>query len=117
MNRKIFDYLEMAGRLAQSKDDGRSFLLGAVGIRGLDGVMVSAINSITERPDRKIHAEYRLCKKLTPRSIIYIARFKLDNTGFGMAKPCKNCQKVIRSRGVLRVYYTIDNETFGIWQP
>jgi len=116
VNRKIFNYFEIAASMARSKEDGRSFLLGAIGIRS-DGVMVKALNSISEVPNRRCHAEYRLASRLDYGATIYVARVKLIDQTFGMSKPCKNCQKMLASRKVKKVYYTISQNEYGIWYP
>jgi hypothetical protein len=113
MNRKVFRYFEIAGQVALSKIDERSFLLGAVGIRA-DGVLVKSSNASAEIPNRFLHAEKKLSAKLTPRSIVYVARIRLDNGQYGMAKPCWDCEKVLRSKGVSRVYYTISYNEYGV---
>jgi hypothetical protein len=113
MNRRVFDYFEIAGKLASSRDDGRAFLLGAIGLRK-DGAMVSAINAVAQSPNRQLHAEYKLSKKLDRGSVIYVARVRLLDGEFAMAKPCHDCEKVLRSRYVRRVYYTIANNEYGV---
>jgi hypothetical protein len=113
MNRKVFRYFEICKQAAISKIDERSFLLGAVGIRA-DGVLVKSSNSSAETPNRLLHAERKLSLKLTPRSIVYVARVRLDNGDFGMSRPCWDCEKVLRSRGVSRVYYTISHREYGV---
>lgn len=113
MNRKIFNYFEIAARTAQSKTDGRSFLLGCAAIRK-DGVLVKALNSPTEMPNRQVHSEYRCAKKLDIGATVYVARVRLDNYQFGMAKPCRDCMKVLISRRVKSIYYTISHNEFGV---
>jgi tRNA(Arg) A34 adenosine deaminase TadA len=114
MKSKIFNYLEIAAMTAKSKEDKRSYLLGAVGIRN-DGALVKALNSPTESPNRQCHSEYRLAKKLDRGATVYVARVRIDNGAFGMARPCPSCQKILTSRGVLKVYYSIDKNTYGVW--
>ncbi len=109
----VFNYFEIAARTAVSKDDRRSFLLGAVGIRH-DGTMVKALNSPTDQPNRQIHAEYRLSRKLDKGSTIYVARVRMDSGDFGMAKPCVDCMKALTHKHVKRIYYTIAPGEFGL---
>jgi len=116
MNKKIFAFLEIAAKTAQSKSDKRSFLLGAVAERK-DGTIVKARNSPTIVPDRQAHSEFRLCKKLDYGATVYIARVKLDGSGSGMARPCADCMRALKAKKVKRVYFTIDPETYGFWDP
>lgn len=121
MKKKIFNYLEMAAQIALSKDDKRNFLIGSVGIRG-DGAIVSAFNSPTPSPDRRIHSEYRLASKLDYGATVYVARVGSGNsthktTKFSMAKPCPDCMRVLFSKRVKKIYYTISDKEYGIIFP
>lgn len=113
MNKKIFNFFEVAARTAISKDDRRAYLLGAIGIRG-DGVMVRSLNSPTEIPNRKAHAECKLCRKLDYHADVYIARVRLDNYKFAMARSCSNCLKILKTKKVNRIFYTIDENQYGV---
>jgi tRNA(Arg) A34 adenosine deaminase TadA len=114
MNRKILSFFEVAARTATSKVDKRSFLLGAIGIRN-DGVMVRSLNSPTENKNRKVHAECKLCRKLDyGAEAVYVARVRLDNFEFGMARPCNDCRKILKSKRVKKVFYTISQTSYGI---
>ena len=108
----IFNYFEVASKLAFSKKDGRTFFLGAIGIRK-DGKIVTAINGSSKIPNRKAHCEYRLTSKLDVGSIVYLVRIRRDGM-FGNSKPCPNCQKVLRTTGIKRVYYSIANDEYGV---
>lgn len=88
------------------KDDARRFRLGAVGLRK-DGVIVASCNGNPRFPDRKHHAEYRVCRKLTDNSVVYVARVLADGS-IGCAKPCPSCMKCLKSKGVLAVFWTED---------
>jgi len=113
MNKKIFNFFEIAAKTATSKSDGRSFLLGAIGIRK-DGTMVRSLNSPTQCPERQVHAECKLCKKLDFGATVYVARVRLDNFQFGLSRPCFSCQKIMRHKGVKKAYYTISPTEFGV---
>lgn len=113
MKKQIFNYFEIAAATATSKLDNRAFLLGAVGIRK-DGVMVKALNSPTEFPNRFVHAEKRCSVKLDYGAEIYVARVRLDTLKFGLARPCANCMKALIHKRVRRIYYTISHNEFGI---
>lgn len=113
MNRKILNFFEIAARTATSKNDRRAFFIGAIGIRH-DGVMVKAFNSPSENKNRCIHAEYRLSKKLDYDADVYVARVRMDDYEFGMARPCVSCQKILKTKKVKKVYYTINKDKFGV---
>jgi len=113
MNRKIFNYFEIAGKLTLNKEDNRSFLLGAIGIRK-DGAFVKAINGPSIFPERTAHAEYRLSNKLDVGSEVYVCRVRLLDNKFALARPCDSCMKVMFSRGVRKVYFTVSENEFGV---
>lgn len=113
---KIYNLFEIAGETAMSKDDRRSFVLGAVAIRN-DGAMVKALNGPTEAPNRSTHAEYRVSRKMDQGAVVYVARIRLCNYEFGMSRPCPSCMKVLKSKKVRKIYYTINNQQFGIFDP
>lgn len=115
LRKKLWAHFEMIAKLAASRQDERSFLLGAVGIRK-DGVMVQATNGPSRLPCRLAHAEARLCRKLTPGSIVYVVRVRLADGKFGMARPCLSCQKILKSRGIKKVYYSINSTEYGVME-
>lgn len=108
---KIISYLKIASEIASKGQDFRSFFVGAVAVRN-DGAIVYSYNGPTRHPSRQAHAEYRISRKTDVGSIVYVARIRLDGD-LAMAKPCKNCKKILSSKGVKRVYYTIDNKNYG----
>jgi hypothetical protein len=116
MNRKIFSYFEIAGKFTQSKADGRSFLLGSVAIRG-DGAMVRAMNAPSIEPNRMAHSEYRVSRMLDSGATVYVARIRLIDGSFGMAKPCRDCYKILKGKRVKRIYYTINDNEYGVIEP
>ena len=116
MNNKIWTYFELAGKMAVSKQDQRTYLLGAIGIRG-DNAIVSSMNAPTPFPTREAHAEYKLVRKLDHGATVYVARIRTGDGAFANAKPCKDCMKVLKSRRVKRVYYTIGQNEFGCYYP
>lgn len=115
MNRKIFNYFEIAANLARKKNDldKRAYFIGAIAIRG-DGTMVSAVNGSDTARNRQIHCEYRICKKIDHGATVYLARIGLSDGKFRIAKPCRNCRKVLRSKKVKKVYYTIGPNEYGV---
>ncbi len=86
--------------------------LGAAGIRS-DGVLVVSFNGAPKEPEWKHHSESRICRKLTPDSIIAVVRVQA-NGEVALAKPCENCQKCLAHVGVRKVYYSIGSNEFGI---
>lgn len=115
MNRKIFNYFEIAANLTQKKSDldRREYLLGAIAVRG-DGTMVASINGSNIEPNRNTHAEYRVCLKIDHGATIYVARIRLKDGAFALAKPCHSCQKMMKSKKVKKIYYTIGPKEYGI---
>jgi hypothetical protein len=104
--------------------DPRNFWLGAVGLRE-DGASVYSRNGAvsysasveTYHLNPNSHAEGRLLRKLGKNGIVYVARvFRKDRT-LAMARPCGMCQTRLRAFNVEKVYYTIDNNHYGIWYP
>lgn len=110
MNKKIFYYFEIASKIARRGDD-RDHFLGAIGLRS-DGAIVSAFNGRARDRERRMHAEYRVSKKLDYGATVYVARV-LKETKFGIARPCISCMKALKTRGVKRVYYTIGPNEYG----
>ncbi len=116
----VWKIFEIAKKIAQAHDDERDFHLGAVGIRD-DGIFVGSCNGsvVMDTNDRrgyfsKCHAETRLCRKLDKNSVVFVVRVSGVNEDYRNAKPCQTCQNALRKRGVLKVYYTISNNTFGV---
>lgn len=112
---KIFNYFQIAAMTARSKADERTFFLGAVGIRK-DGAMVKALNGPTQIPNRLAHAEARLCRKLDVGSVVYVARVSVSTGQFAISKPCNSCVKIMKSKGVKKVYYTIGPDHYGVME-
>ena len=115
--------LRLAAEKAMPKDknDPRSFWIGVVGCRS-DGVLVSsrngAVHSTTTTNYQLIpssHAEGRIVKKLDKGSTIYVARVLRKDGSFAMAFPCGMCRITIKSHKIKKVYFTIDNFHYGVW--
>ena len=64
------------------------------------------------KTDVTVHAEVaalNACRKTNLNgAIVYVARVLKDDTP-AMSKPCENCQKALKERGVKVVHYTIDS--------
>lgn len=127
----MLDLLSLASKYAVLKhDDDRVFLLGAVGVRN-DGRQVHAQNApVLDTLKRaewakqnvyrrfpESHAEVRLTRKLGFGAVVYVARVMRANNDLAMARPCECCQNVLRAFKVRKVYYTISNNEWGIWDP
>lgn len=106
------DMLSLAAGTALRKDDRRSFRLGAVGIRN-DGTIVSSSNGPSPFPCPDVHAEARLCQKLTPGSTVWVARIRHDGS-LALARPCPACERRLRAAGVGKVIYTISDHEHGV---
>jgi tRNA(Arg) A34 adenosine deaminase TadA len=113
IDKKILHYFEIAARIASKKKDKRTYLLGAVGIRS-DGAIVTAKNGPTESPNPLAHAEARISRKLDWGAQVYVVRIRICDAKFAMAKPCPHCRRVLRSRGVSEVVYSIGPEEYGV---
>jgi len=118
---KHLKYIEMAAAVSRYKEDGRRFYLGALGIRA-DGTIVFSANGNPKMPDRKHHAEYRVSRKLDAGSLVYVCRTikegepgseKYKHSAWAMAKPCPDCLKVLSSRAVRSIYYSISTGEYG----
>lgn len=96
--------------------------VGAVVVKG-GRVLSTGYNEIrwTQRFQKEnVHAEEAAIVKLLtagrPSSLvgadIYVSRFTRGGS-IGLAKPCLNCQHLIRSVGIRRAYYTCSDGTTG----
>lgn len=122
----MLDFLLEAAELAvpTSTTDLRSFWLGAIGIRR-DGVVVSSRNGAVSfsssvqmiNVNVTSHAETRLLRKLGKDGVIFVSRVLRKDRSLAMARPCPDCQLKIRAHRVKKVYYTINNNQYGLWLP
>ena len=119
-------YLAIAAEVAirAPEPDHRQYAIGAVGIRR-DGVIVSARNLAAalknvhageRNPFPKAHAEYRLIQKMGSGGVIFVCRVTKDGNLL-LARPCKRCMDLCRHRRIERVYYSINNNEFGVVLP
>jgi hypothetical protein len=104
-------YLDHAITLACKINDGRNFRHAAIGVRD-DGTIIKSTNLMTEIPHPRGHAESRLMLKAGWGSTVYVARV-LKNGEAALSKPCHNCEHIMRSRGVKKVFYTISKNEYG----
>jgi tRNA(Arg) A34 adenosine deaminase TadA len=123
----MLEMLRLAAKVAMPTNDidRRNFLLGCIGIRK-DGVLVSAKNGATEYYDTvpyyhlipNSHAEGRVLRKLGSGGLLYVARVsKKDYCSLAMARPCDMCAVRIKAARVKKVYYSINEECYGLWSP
>lgn len=126
MSSKIFDTLKQAAKIALPNDialDKRGFWLGCIGIRN-DGTIVSAKNGASQFSDSvkkyqlipNSHAEGRLLRKIGKYGTIFVSRVSKKDMTMAMAKPCEMCQVRIKSMNAHKVYYTISDFQYGIWE-
>lgn len=110
--------------LPTSDNDKRNFWLGCIGLRD-DGATVSSRNGAAEFSSTienyqlmpNSHAEGRVLRKLGKRGILYVARVSRKDRSLAMSQPCGMCQVRIRGFDVRKVYYTINENQYGIWLP
>jgi len=101
-----------AKKFAIKRLDNRNFILGAVGIRK-DGAKVFSRNGANRNRDFRSHAEARLCRKLDQGSVVWVVRVS-RNGALASARPCEHCQKILRSTGVKRCFYSVSNSEYGV---
>jgi cytidine deaminase len=106
-------YLELAKQIALKESNHKHYLFGAVGIRR-DGKIVISKNIVNCGHEVNCHAESRLAKKLDIGSKVYVVRISKDGKNYRLAKPCLGCQHKLKSVGVTTVYFSIDNNSWGV---
>jgi tRNA(Arg) A34 adenosine deaminase TadA len=109
--------LQLAAQIALSGNRGKlgkNYLLAAVAKRK-DGALVFSQNAMTRQPHPTSHAEARAIRKSDAGCTMYVARVYRDGGKWALAKPCPKCQSLIRNHHVLRVYYTIEEGRYGVW--
>ncbi len=113
--KKVWHYFDLAGQMAIKRDDRRTFKLGCVALRN-DGAMVRSNNGPSPVPTRSTHAEYKVALKLDHGATVFVTRIGRGGA-YRNARPCRSCQKALRSRRVKRVYYTLSPDRYGIYFP
>jgi len=122
--------LKLAAKVASPSgdQDHRNFLLGCVGIRN-DGALILAKNgniknmfsknlvNIESDKSCEYHAEGRALRKMDKGGTLYVARISRKDGSFVMARPCSRCQAKIKIQKIEKVYYSINNFQYGIWNP
>jgi tRNA(Arg) A34 adenosine deaminase TadA len=120
----MIEMIRLAAVVAMPADkmDRRNFYLGCIGIRR-DGVLVSAKNGATEYFDTvpyynlipNSHAEGRCLRKLGKGGTLYVARVLKGNGSLGLSAPCGMCAIRIASYKVKKVFYSINDFQYGVW--
>jgi hypothetical protein len=110
-------YFELAIQAARKGPHPRDYWIGAVGIRK-DGTIVSAHNGLsTIHGDLIIkcaHAEQRLARKLDKGAVVYVARTRV-NGDIAPIEPCKNCRRILRSKGIRYVHCLMSENSWKTW--
>jgi tRNA(Arg) A34 adenosine deaminase TadA len=109
-------YLDLATRIAKANytsANEKHFLFGAVCLRQ-DGALVISHNIRTQDPNIGAHAESRVLRKSGHGSILFLVRINRHGQ-WAMAKPCPGCSSLIRNRNVKRVYYSVEPNTYAVW--
>lgn len=97
----------------KSKTKKKHHYLGCIAQRA-DGSFVYSTNSRAISKSPSVHAEAKVLKKAGVNAILWIARVMADGS-WGMAKPCGDCEKLIKKYKVKKIYYTIDKNEYGTW--
>lgn len=108
--------------------------IGALGIR-TDGAIIKSVNGSIRNGYAQsnatysqslaksgiYHAEGRLLRKIDSGAVIYVARKRRDVLGFreamACARPCEHCRNSTRGFRVKKIFYTIDENLYGIYYP
>jgi tRNA(Arg) A34 adenosine deaminase TadA len=117
----MLEMLRLAAKIAlpTTIGDARNFWVGSIGIRR-DGVLVSAKNgAVTDLDDYQLipnsHAEGRVLRKLGKHGILFVARVAKGSQLLALSAPCSMCSVRIRSLKVKKVYYSINQYQYGLW--
>jgi hypothetical protein len=119
-------YWELARDIAlwDSKNDKRSSLHGAVGIRS-DGVVIRSRNEAQQvahvgdsfKRLGLAHAEQRCIRKTGSHGTLYVVRVLKRDGKFAYSRPCVMCRAVLKARNTIEVFYSIDEYFYGVWNP
>lgn len=113
---RLKDMIEIAVLFTKRGASHRDYFLGAVGERG-DGVVVMARNETDTRRNPLIHAEARLSNKLGMCApLVVVVRVSKGDGSLNIAKPCADCERVLRRQKVKKVLYTNENgKIISLW--
>jgi tRNA(Arg) A34 adenosine deaminase TadA len=105
--------IEIAGRCKDKKE----WYLACVAKRA-DGAIVYSVNhSVVNQKIPEHHAEARVLRKCDFGSVLYVARVFKDRITVANSAPCNFCQNFIKNMGVKKVYFTIGQNSHGVWWP
>jgi len=122
-------HLKKAGALVRKHDYGdfQEFRLCALIVSGGNILSIGFnqsrthgyIEVIKKNKWTNLHAEIdailKARRKIDLRgSKMFIVRLIEKNTHFAIARPCEMCQRAIKSYGIKKVYYSIDDDTYAI---
>lgn len=108
-------FLYKAAKIAE-KHTYKRYPMAAIARRA-DGAIVSAINHNTVGKNPAQHAEARVLRKCDIGAVLYVARISKQTKKWLMAKPCPDCQRLIKRYKVKEVYYTISENEYGRYIP
>lgn len=112
MSREL-EILSKVAAYAARRNDQRSYFVGAMGLRA-DGASVISCNGPATNKSAVIHAETRLSAKLDVGATVWVARSRRSDGALALAKPCPNCERVLRNRGVKKVFYSVSPNEYGV---
>jgi tRNA(Arg) A34 adenosine deaminase TadA len=121
----MLDLLLFAAKIAVPEGnitlDNRNYWIGCCGLRK-DGALVfsknGAVYSTTVDDYQLIpesHAEGRVLRKMDWGGTMYVARVRRNDKSLGLSAPCTMCRVRIKSAGIKKVFYTINNYQYGMW--
>lgn len=116
MRNSLRYFFDLAIKVADAKDDRRSFKVGACATRN-DGVIIAASNGPTPFQSPLAHAESRLMRKADVGSTVYVVRILRKDGSLAIARPCTDCAGVLRAKRVKKVYYSISPNEYGLFDP
>lgn len=122
----MVEMIQRAAEFASRRPPGdkRRYQIAAVGITPEGGIYharnlayhFSEDEQLSFRKEPSAHAEFKLARALSKGSVVYVARV-LKSGGLAIAKPCPMCMIALRAKQVKRVYYTIDDSSYGVIEP
>lgn len=122
----IPNFLNLAIKLAISNEYYPKWPMASVLVKG-GSVQAVGFNKLKNSPlilsldspcvGVSTHAELSALKRVKdPKGMtLYLARIN-KNLSPVLAKPCTNCQKMLRSVQIKQVIFSIDSDTYGIWK-
>ena len=121
---KDYRGIELAMKLAKKNQNSSMFFFGGVLMRGNRIISIGfnqPYKTHTKSNNRwnTIHCELDTILGVSEKDLhdssLYIARLGYGKTIPVFAKPCINCQEIITSAKIGRVFFTINQNSFGRW--